>query len=125
MQSMLRVEMPSIWLGRPVASAPTAAGCDKRHCYPRPLINKPPPPNRDYIRDPNIKALKRKGFINHGFTVPILSDLDRNLEGVPNFPRRFGARRQRNARWWFDSGGFLSLKSLWRPWVQALQGFRV
>ena len=125
---MLRVEIPSIWLGRPVASAPTAAGCDKGHSYPRPLINNPPPLNRDYIRDPNIKALKREGFINHGFAVPTLSDLFRNLQGVPNFPWRFGARLQRNARWWFDSGGFLSLKSLWRPWGQALQGslgFRV
>ena len=32
----------------------------------RPLINKPPPLDRDYHRDPNIKALKRRGFINHG-----------------------------------------------------------
>ena len=33
---------------------------------PRPLVNKPPPLNRDYNRDPNIQALKRRGFINHG-----------------------------------------------------------
>ena len=35
----------------------------------RPLINKPPPINRDYNRDPNIKALKRGGVINHGSTL--------------------------------------------------------
>ena len=35
---------------------------------PKPVINKPPPLNRDYNRDPNIKALKRRGFINHGST---------------------------------------------------------
>ena len=33
------------------------------------MINKPPPLNRDFIRDPNIKALKRMGFINHGSTL--------------------------------------------------------
>ena len=31
-------------------------------------MNKPPPLNRDYSRDPKIKALKRRGFINHGST---------------------------------------------------------
>ena len=35
----------------------------------RPLINKPPPLNRDYNRDPNIHALKRRGFINQGSTL--------------------------------------------------------
>ena len=34
----------------------------------RPLINKPPPLSRDYNRDPYIKALKRRGFIDHGST---------------------------------------------------------
>ena len=29
-------------------------------------MNKPPALSRDYNRDPKIKALKRKGFINHG-----------------------------------------------------------
>ena len=33
------------------------------------MINKPPPLNRDYDRDPNIKALKRRGLINHGSTL--------------------------------------------------------
>ena len=33
------------------------------------MINKPIPPNRDYSRDPNIKAFKRRGFINHGSTL--------------------------------------------------------
>ena len=36
---------------------------------PRPLINKPPPSNRDYNRNPNIKALRKRGFINHGSTL--------------------------------------------------------
>ena len=27
------------------------------------------PLNRDYTKDPNIKALKRRGFINHGSTL--------------------------------------------------------
>ena len=35
---------------------------------PRPLINKPPSLNRDYSRDPNTKAVKRRGFTNHGST---------------------------------------------------------
>ena len=34
------------------------------------MKNKPPPLNRDYNRDPNIKALKRRGFVNHGSTLP-------------------------------------------------------
>ena len=29
-------------------------------------MNKPPLLNRDCNRDPNIQALKRRGFINHG-----------------------------------------------------------
>ena len=29
----------------------------------RPLVNKPPPIDRDYDRDPNIKALKRRRLI--------------------------------------------------------------
>ena len=33
------------------------------------MINKPPPLNRDYSRDPNIKALKKRGFINHESTL--------------------------------------------------------
>ena len=33
------------------------------------MINKPPPLNRDDNKDPNIKALKRRGFINHGSTL--------------------------------------------------------
>ena len=33
------------------------------------MINKPPPLKRDYNRDPYIKALKRRGFINHGSTL--------------------------------------------------------
>ena len=37
------------------------------------MINKPPPLNRDYNRDPNIKALKRRGFINHGSTLSSLA----------------------------------------------------
>ena len=37
----------------------------------RPLINKPPPHNRDYNRDPNIKALKRRGFMNQGSTLRV------------------------------------------------------
>ena len=33
--------------------------------FPKPnLVNKPPPLNGDDSRDPNIKALKRKGFMN-------------------------------------------------------------
>ena len=33
------------------------------------MINKPPFLNRDSNRDPYIKVLKRRGFINHGFTL--------------------------------------------------------
>ena len=36
----------------------------------RRLINKPPPLNSDYSRDPNIKALYRRGFINYESTLP-------------------------------------------------------
>ena len=35
----------------------------------RPVINNPPPLSRDYIKDPNIKALKRRRFANHGSTL--------------------------------------------------------
>ena len=35
----------------------------------RPVVNKPPPLNRDCNRDPSIKALKRRGFINRGSTL--------------------------------------------------------
>ena len=28
-----------------------------------------PPLNRDFSKDPNIQALKRRGFINHGSTL--------------------------------------------------------
>ena len=34
--------------------------------YCRPLINKPLPLTRDHNGDPNIKALKRRGFISQG-----------------------------------------------------------
>ena len=40
-----------------------------RRCCPKPVINKPPPLSRDDNRDPNIKDLKRRGFINCGFTL--------------------------------------------------------
>ena len=33
------------------------------------MINKPPPLNREYNMDPNMKALKRRGFINQGSTL--------------------------------------------------------
>ena len=43
---------------------------------PRPMcnnmINNPPPTNGDHNRDPNIKALKNRGFIHHGSTLPHL-----------------------------------------------------
>ena len=39
----------------------------------RPLINKLPPPNRDYNRNPNIKALKRWGFISQGSSLLAVS----------------------------------------------------
>ena len=39
------------------------------------MINKTPPLNRDYNRDPNMKALKRRGFINHGSTLSGLQGL--------------------------------------------------
>ena len=29
-------------------------------------FNTPPPLHRDYDRDPNIEALERRGFVNHG-----------------------------------------------------------
>ena len=37
------------------------------------MINKPPPLSRDYdyTRDPDIKALERRGFINQGPTLGI------------------------------------------------------
>ena len=38
----------------------------------RVLINEPPPLNRDYDRDPNIQALQRRGFIDHGSTLVVL-----------------------------------------------------
>ena len=35
----------------------------------RPLINKPTPLGRDYNREPNTKARKRRRVINHGSTL--------------------------------------------------------
>ena len=50
----------------------------------RPLINKPPPLNRDYNRDPSDKAPKRRRFINQGSTLsPFLFFLKRVLEEAP------------------------------------------
>ena len=46
--------------------------------YCRPLINKPPPLNRDYKRDPKLlRPFKRRGFINHGSTlgIPLWADV--------------------------------------------------
>ena len=37
----------------------------------RPLVNEPPPPNRDYNRDPDLKTLDRRGFINRGSTLEV------------------------------------------------------
>ena len=37
--------------------------------YCRPVINKPPPLSRECDRDSNIKAQKKKVFINHGSTL--------------------------------------------------------
>ena len=44
----------------------TIMGLGFRVC--RPLINKPPPLNRDYNRDPSIKTFKRRGLTNQGST---------------------------------------------------------
>ena len=33
------------------------------------MINTPPPLTRGYNRDPNLKALERRGYINHGSTL--------------------------------------------------------
>ena len=41
------------------------------------MINKPPPLNRDYNKDPNTKALKRRGFINHGSTLGDSSQVEK------------------------------------------------
>ena len=43
--------------------------CTRFAVYCRPMMNNPPPLNRDYKRDPNSKALRKKGFINHGSTL--------------------------------------------------------
>ena len=43
------------------------------HTNPNPVIPKPPPLNRDYKRDPDIRALERRGFTNHGSTLQPLS----------------------------------------------------
>ena len=56
-----------------------------------PLISKPFPLHVDYNRDPHIQAPKRKGVINHGFTLhlngePFLGEGTRELElplGIP------------------------------------------
>ena len=39
--------------------------------YPRPLINTPPRLDREYNRDLDTKALKRKSFLNHGSTLRV------------------------------------------------------
>ena len=35
------------------------------------MINRPPPLNRDYNRDPNSRAIRGRGFINHGFALTL------------------------------------------------------
>ena len=37
----------------------------------RPLINKPPPLNRNYNRDTNMKALQRRGFDQSGIYIKV------------------------------------------------------
>ena len=40
-----------------------------------PLMNTPPPLNKDYSRGSNIKALNRRGFIHHGSTLEQFASL--------------------------------------------------
>ena len=54
-----------------------------------PQINKSPPLNGDYNRDPNISALKRKGVVNHWATVYPQAFLAAN--GPPDLPDRLPA----------------------------------
>ena len=53
------------------------------------MIDKAPPLKRDYNRDPNIKALKWRGFMTHGlerFWMQMLEDLrDRSPKRIPQF----------------------------------------
>ena len=69
-------------------------------------IHKPTPINRDYMTDPKIKALERRGFMNHGSTLrvmvmslPLGSCL--NTQGVSRrgvtIARSLGARNDRKS----------------------------
>ena len=40
-----------------------------------------PPLSRDYNRDPNIEALKKKGFINHGSTLSLRAPKQNQTQG--------------------------------------------
>ena len=54
------------------------------------LTNKPPPLNKAYNRDPNIKALQRKRFSNHGSTLESLISVRGSLRAKAS--ARCGAR---------------------------------
>ena len=75
------------------------------------MINNPPPLNRDYSRDPNIKALKRRGFINHGST--LVWNLGQKCLGLRLCSSRFRARASSRIR--VDGLGFRA------SWVCLLQ----
>ena len=53
------------------------------------MINKLPPLNRGYNRDPNITAPKRRGFINHGFTLQAAKIVGPRVEGSVYRPQSF------------------------------------
>ena len=74
----------------------------QNHC-PRPLNNKPPPLNRDYNRHPNIKTLRKEGFINDGSTLACLEG------GIVRPP--FGAVRPFGSRWAFLTQEQVSCKN--------------
>ena len=52
------------------------------------MIYKHPPLNRDYHRGPSIKALKRRGVVNHGSTLGLLAFRDSGFWEVLGVSRK-------------------------------------
>ena len=56
---------------------------ERNNGSPNPLINNHLPLFRDYDWDPDIKALKRRGFVNHGSTVVPISPKQHPMSLTP------------------------------------------
>ena len=95
------------------------------------LINKPFPLNRNSKRDPNIQALKRRGFINHGSTL-FYKMVCTGVKGLGVYPNSFKIKCVKASKILHPPFS-LQIQGIWRlPGrfretfrVQGIVGFRV